>query len=127
MQIGELQVVDHGILRDLAGVGADSGTSFVLELMDIFAADARGALERMRACARLGDSGALAREAHRLKGSSGTLGAVRLAGECLEIERRARAGSCADLEARVEGALTLLDTTRRGIDDFFRGTLGSAG
>lgn len=122
MQI-ELEVIDHGVLRELAGVSADSGTSFVLELAEIFAADARGALERMRACARKGDAGTLAREAHRLKGSSGTLGALRLAGECLEIERRARAGGCADLEARVDGALTLLDATRGGIRDFFRGTI----
>jgi len=121
-----MQLVDREVLRDLAGVCADSGSTFVLELTEVFAADARVAFERMRACARQGDSTALAREAHRLKGSSGTLGAVRLAGACLEIERRARAGSCSDVESRVDDALALLDATRGGIAAFFRGTIARA-
>lgn len=126
MRVIPAPVVDHAVLRDLAGVGADSGSAFVLELVEVFAADARGSLERMRGCARSGDADALVREAHRLKGTSGTLGALRLAGECLEIERRARAGQCDGLEERVEGALTLLDATRGGILDFFRGTIAQA-
>jgi len=126
MRVGELQVVDPAVLRDLAGVGADSGGAFVLELLEVFASDARGSLERMKGCARRGDAGALAREAHRLKGTSGTLGAVRLAGVCLEIERSARAGRCEGLEARVDGALTLLDVTLGGLFEFFRGTMVAA-
>jgi len=118
--------VDHDVLRDLAGVSADSGSRFVLELAEVFTADARGTIERMRACARRGDCGTLAREAHRLKGSSGTLGAVGLAGACLEIERRARAGACGDAETRVDEALALLDATRGGITEFFRGTIDRA-
>jgi len=119
-------LVDHDVLRDLAGVCADSGSAFVLELTEVFAADARGAFERMRNSARQGDCTMLAREAHRLKGSSGTLGAIGLAGACLEIERRARAGSCGDVEIRVDDALALLDATRGGIAEFFRGTIARA-
>ena len=121
-----MPLVDHDVLRDLAGVCADSGSAFVLELTEVFAADARGAFERMRDCARQGDCTTLAREAHRLKGSSGTLGAVGLAGACLEIERRAREGRCGDVEPRVDNALALLDATRGGIAEFFRGTIPRA-
>lgn len=120
-----MPVVDYEVLRDLAAVGADSGSGFMRDLMERFASDARGSLERMRACALAGDAPLLAREAHRLRGSSGTVGAVALAGECLEMERRARAGSCAGIEARVEQALTLLEITRGHIAEFFRGNIAA--
>jgi histidine phosphotransfer protein HptB len=120
-----VRVVDDDVLRDLAGIGADSGNAFMRELLEKFACDAHGTLERMRACARAGDASRLAREAHRLKGSSGTVGAVALAGECLEMERCARAGTCAGIEERVERALTLLEDTRGHIAEFFRGTIAA--
>lgn len=108
-------LVDALVVRDLAGITADSGEAFVLELLSVFAADARRALERMRGFARAGEAGLLAREAHRLKGSSGTMGAARLAGACLEIERRARGGSCGGIESRIDDALGLLEATCGGI------------
>jgi len=120
-----VRIVDYDVLRELAGVGTDSGCGFMTELMDRFASDARGTLERMRACARAGDSPRLAREAHRLKGSSATVGAVALASECLEMERCARAGSCAGIEAKLDAALTLLDTTHSHITQFFRGKIAA--
>lgn len=120
-----MQVVDYDVLRELAGVGADSGSGFMADLMEGFASDARAALERMRACARSGDAPLLAREAHRLKGSSGTVGAVALAGECLEMERRARGGSCAGVEAKVDHALTLLDVSHHHMAAFFRGNIAA--
>ena len=121
-----MQVVDIAVLRDLSGVCADSGSGFMLELLDAYARDARVALERMRACARRGDARRLASEAHRLKGSSGSVGAAALAGACLEMEHSARAGSCAGMEERVERALKLLDITHGHIAEFFRGNIASA-
>jgi hypothetical protein len=70
--------------------------------------DARRTLERMRACVRIGDYRPLVREARRLNGSSSTLGAVTLARLLVEMERCARAGSCAGMEARIDHALRLL-------------------
>lgn len=121
-----MQLVDYDVLRELAAVGADSGSAFMLELMNGFAADARAALERMRGCARLGECAALAREAHRLKGSSATVGAVALSAACLEMERRARAGSCEGIEAGIERALRLLDASGGCINAFFRGNIAAA-
>jgi HPt (histidine-containing phosphotransfer) domain-containing protein len=60
-----------------------------------------GRVDAMTAAAERGDVGELAREAHGLKGSSATLGAVRLATACAALEQ---AGADGDL-AR---ALTLV-------------------
>jgi len=124
MRDGEL--LDLEVIRELADVTADSGCTFLRSVLESFAADARGALKRMHGHARTGDATALAREAHRLKGSSGTVGAIRLAGECLEIERAARAGTCTGMEPRIEQALDVLDATRVGLAAFFRGTIAAA-
>jgi len=108
-------LLDLCMVRDLAECGGDAGPAFVLELLKMFAAEARRALLRMRVCAWLGDMRALAREAHRLKGSSASMGAARLAAECAELERRARGERSLGLEARVEHALGVLEATREGM------------
>lgn len=108
-------LLDLETVRDLAECGGGGGTAFALELLEMFAAEARRALLRMRVCAWLGDTAALAREAHRLKGSSASMGAARLAAECVELERRAYEDCAEGLEARVEYALNVLEATREGI------------
>ena len=102
-------------VRDLIAFEAQSGRSFLAALLESFAQDARAALERMRACARAGDGERVANEAHRLKGSSGSLGAVGFSGECLAIERNARAGAYETLEERIDEALRVLDASRLGL------------
>lgn len=119
-------LLDTGIMRELMGTTADSGRTFMVDLMEMFVGDARTALERMRRHALANDAAALAREAHRLKGSSATVGAIRLAASCLAIELAARSGVCAGLEAQIERALDILDATRVGLAVFFRGTIAAA-
>jgi HPt (histidine-containing phosphotransfer) domain-containing protein len=121
-----MRVVDYEVLSDLVQLGAGCGQGFLDRMLARFARDARDSLERMRACARVGDAPRLAVEAHRLKGTSGTLGAVALEGECRELERCARAGSCAGMEARVLNALTLLDVTHAHLAKFFHGNIADA-
>ena len=120
------QLLDLEIICDLAAVTADAGSGFLRGVIDRFSADALETLERMHGYAASGDSASLAREAHRLKGSSSTVGAVRLAGECLEIERSARAGVCTGMGPKIEQARDVLDATRIVLIAFFRGTIASA-
>lgn len=119
-------ILDTSIVQELAGAVADSGNVFMRELMEAFTRDARTALERMREQAGAGDAASLAREAHRLKGSSATVGAIRLAVVCLGIERLAKSGICHGLEARIDAALEILDATRAGLAQFFRGSIAEA-
>lgn len=103
-------------VRELMAVEAKCGKPFVARLLEAFAVEARAALERMRACARAGDTERLAREAHRLKGSSGSIGASRLSGECRALERTALEGKCEALEARIDHALDVLDASQRRME-----------
>ena len=113
------ELLNLQIVRELLAVEAKSSTPFMGGLLEAFAGEARAALERMRACARAGDAERLAREAHRLKGSSGSLGAARLSGECLALERSARAGRCDALEAHIDRALRVLDDSHRRMAEHF--------
>lgn len=108
-------LVNVETVRELVAVEAKSGVPFVSGLLEAFVHDARASLERMRACARAGESEGLVREAHRLKGTSGSVGAARLSGECRDIERTAREGHCAALEARIDAALHVLQASEAHI------------
>jgi HPt (histidine-containing phosphotransfer) domain-containing protein len=103
-------------VRELMDAEAKGGKPFLAALVQSFAKEARAALERMRACVRSGDSKRLALEAHRLKGSSGSIGAVRLSGECRLLERNAREGRFEALEQRIDDALKLLEASERHIE-----------
>jgi HPt (histidine-containing phosphotransfer) domain-containing protein len=120
------ELLDFEVIRDLAEVTSDSGPGFLRAVLERFAVDALDCIERMRRHARRGDTASLAREAHRLKGSSGTVGALLLAAECREIEQSARAGLCTGMEPKIEQAHDVLDATRVGLVAFFRGTIAAA-
>lgn len=120
------ELLDLNVIRDLAEATSDSGPDFLRSVLERFASDARDCIERMRRHARNGDTASLASEAHRLKGSSGTVGAILLASKCQEIERSARAGVCTGIEPRLEQARDALDATRVGLVAYFRGTIAAA-
>ena len=110
----------HGLL-DLEQLGAlselDSEDSYLRRLCEQFTVDASRALEQMRNHLAQGDTTAFAREAHRLKGSSASIGAVGFSRGCQEIEHYARASHAAALvdgqaaSQRIEWAQSQLDAT----------------
>jgi HPt (histidine-containing phosphotransfer) domain-containing protein len=112
-------MLDLDAVRDLAGVEADSGRPFVRKLVECFADDARAALARMSARARAADAESVAREAHRLKGSGGSMGAAGFSAACLAIERLARAGECSRVEQGIEQARAVLDASRERMLQLF--------
>jgi len=120
------ELLDFDLIRDLVDVTADSEPGFLRGVLERYVIDALHCLERMRRHVHHGDAASLAREAHRLKGSSGTVGAILLAAECLEIERSARAGACTGMEPRIEHARDVLDATRVGLVALFRGNMAAA-
>jgi HPt (histidine-containing phosphotransfer) domain-containing protein len=86
-------------------------------LYEVFADDARRSLERMRELLRCGDAKSLAREAHRLKGSSGTIGAAGLSRGCRDIEFCAKqAGE--DLERRIDHAQRQLEAALNALREY---------
>jgi len=112
------ELFDLQAVGELVSIHRTHDDDFMRGLLELFAADAHRALLSMRVSAWMGDAAALLREAHRLKGSSGSFGATCLQAECLALERCAREGHPGSplwLEERIEHALRVLQFTREGI------------
>ncbi len=94
--------LDDEIVDELREV---MGASLVLAI-DAFVADTPPHLAALREAARGGDTTALEHLAHTLKGSSGNLGALRLADLCHDLVQQCRAGTLDDGLEQVEGIAT---------------------
>lgn len=95
--------LDPGALDGLLEtVGGDR--DFVVELIDVYIADAPLQLQAMRAAVDQGDAAALVAPAHTLKGTSASMGANGLAGICAELEALARSGDVAGAEDKMAAA-----------------------
>lgn len=64
---------------------------FTRHLIDLFIDEARSCVETMTDASARGDAGTLDATAHRLKGTSLIMGAVRLAALCAQVERQTAA------------------------------------
>ena len=96
----------------LAALDAALGAGAAAEIAAAFLADAPARLDRMRALAASGAAEKLAREAHALAGSAGTLGLQALAAAARLMEKTLEtgaAGAAADLPARVAPLEALAD------------------
>ena len=112
------ELLDLEVIDDLASLYTTRGNEVARELLELFAADAHRCLVLIRVSAWLGDAATLRREAHRLKGTSGSVGAARLGMECAALERCAEEGDLGallGLEERIEHAFSVLQETRDAI------------
>lgn len=74
------------------------------ELVGLFLEDAWRMLTAMRRAVEAGDAGQLRYEAHALKGSSATLGAMALSALCQQLEAKAERGDLEDALEKVAQA-----------------------
>ena len=72
------------------------------ELMVMFRDDVTSGLSSMRKAVEGGDASSVEKTAHTLKGSSGNLGATRLAAVCAELERVGASGDLAPAPALID-------------------------
>jgi signal transduction histidine kinase/ligand-binding sensor domain-containing protein/CheY-like chemotaxis protein/HPt (histidine-containing phosphotransfer) domain-containing protein len=115
----ELPVLDPGRLASLRRLGELTGQPLVREVVDGFLKETPGRLERMRRALVSGDAEELAFIAHSLKGSSGQLGALRVAALSGELEGRGRndeldgaSGLLAEIEQEAARVALLLDSQK---------------
>jgi PAS domain S-box-containing protein len=87
-------------LRDLGGV------EFLVEVVDVFLADAPELIASLHSTLERGEAEELRRAAHTLKSNGSTLGAAAFAEDCRAIEQHAK-------EGRLEGIPPLLDEVER--------------
>ena len=104
-------VLDPRVLDALRALGAPPG-SLLREMAVAFLLEAPVAIAEMVEAVGEGDRGTVAFSAHKLRGTSGHLGATRLTEVCATLERAALHGDGAPMEAllgplRHEGALAI--------------------
>lgn len=90
--------VDAEWIESIRNLGDDGSQDFLNELIDAYLEDGATKLGILRSAWNAREAMSLARTAHSLKGSSGIIGAARLAARCEAIERLARDGRLADLD-----------------------------
>lgn len=79
--------VDLAVLAGLEGAQLEGEPDIVVELMELYLADASGKLAAMREGLAEKGGGSVGRLAHSLRGSSSNLGARRVAALCERLER----------------------------------------
>jgi HPt (histidine-containing phosphotransfer) domain-containing protein len=78
--------VDQSVLAGYEMIQLDGEPDLVIELIDLYLEDAPRRLSAMQEAAAHRDWQSVKREAHSLRGSSGSVGAVQVAQACVEIE-----------------------------------------
>src|SRR6185295_2688339 len=86
-QVFHRESIDLSVLTGFAEWQGDEESDLVVELIDLYLTDSSRRLADMRQALATSDNTLLARAAHSLRGSSGTLGAWRVAESCEALER----------------------------------------
>ena len=88
--------IDAKALEEIRALQRTGSPDLLEKIVDRYLKDAPRLLQSMREAAATANGDVLRRAAHTLKSTSATVGAIRLAQHCREIESRARAGRLAD-------------------------------
>jgi len=101
-QVGEILeesagvVLDPAVFDELHLLVGSSGEGRLTELVSQFSQETEAWLAQLRGAVDVGDTAAVCRIAHTIKGSAGQLGGRRLALSCTRLEDDARTGSLSD-------------------------------
>ena len=98
-------------LLDVIGGDREAFKDLVRSFLD----DGPELVGRLRRAAETGDTDAMRRAAHTLKGSATDFGAVALADLCREIEALGRAGEAATAAAKVGAAARAYERTEESL------------
>ena len=94
--------IDAQRLEHLRELQDGTAPSLVRELIDMFVADVPGQLKALAQAAHNADAPQLVSLVHRLLSATDNIGARRMSGLCVEVERLARAGAVDDAAHRVD-------------------------
>ena len=113
-------VVDMEMLASFGEAQIDDEPDIVVELIDLYLTDVAAKMDALRVALDSSDGPALRRLAHCLRGSSGNLGAHRVAALCKELEqvgdddwRPVAGGLLLSLERECERAEAVFAAERR--------------
>ena len=86
------EVLDVSILAEIRSLEADGEPNLLAELIDAYQVNSGNLMDQISSSLSTGDRNLLKKAAHNLKGSSGNLGAYRLAEMCGKLEVLAEKG-----------------------------------
>jgi HPt (histidine-containing phosphotransfer) domain-containing protein len=86
-------VLDMSVMEAIRSLGGPGEPDVFTEVAQLFLEDVPVHLSALRTAIAAGSPELVARMAHRLRGGTLEMGALRMAPLCAEIEREARAGS----------------------------------
>jgi HPt (histidine-containing phosphotransfer) domain-containing protein len=95
-------ILDPNIISNIKVVSAEVNPDFLNELIEMYIVSAPRLITGIKSHAAEGDSSALEADAHRLRGSSLNLGALRMAEVCGLLEKKGREDDREGLEPLVE-------------------------
>ena len=110
------ELIDARVIQGLRELGGDEDPGLLVELIDLYLADAPQRMGEIRQALTSGDWKLLERAAHTLKSASANIGALELSSICKELEAKARsceAQVCETLCERSAEQLVRVETALR--------------
>jgi PAS domain S-box-containing protein len=107
-QLATSNVIDQAQLQSLREVQGPAAADFVTELIDLFLADASQHLKALRVALTKHDAFEIERLAHRLKGSSASIGATRMSALFAELEGKESFQAAEGVMVRLESEFELV-------------------
>ena len=120
-------IIDATVLMQLADPAHGGDPAFAAEIVGIFLDETPGRLGAMLAAVARGDAEALARTAHALTSSAGSLGLPRMRALCIDVEvscRRGALDAAAPLVPRLSAAFVRSVDTLRTLIASLEGAAG---
>ncbi len=114
------QRIDTEILAELGAIDPDGGAQFVARIIDAFQRSSQACLLSIDEACDRGDDEALARAAHRFKGASLQVGAMRLAALCNQLDRIVSGRESGDSEALIEAIHIEYPMLLKALNNIFR-------
>lgn len=109
--MSEVPVIDLEVVAEIRGVDSEDGDVYD-ELVAIYRRDAPDRIARMQATSV---AETLAREAHRLRGSAGTMGFKALAAACTRLEDACES-ACTDTQALVDAVVAAHEDVLKALE-----------
>lgn len=109
MPYQDTETLDRRVIASFRDGLPDGAPDIAALLIDQFLEEAAAQADQLRAASQRGDAQALKSAAHSLRGSSTTMGAMRLGALCTAVEAAAEPSEALDAAAIITGLMTELD------------------
>lgn len=93
--------LDPGVIAELRDLQKSTSPTFLAELIDLFLQRLDESLPKMRKALAERDLESLVTVSHTLKGTCGSVGALRMSGMCSRLNQAARQGQWEEAERRI--------------------------